>query len=87
MKFTLMIVFGLVVLGAAFAATTPGCQVVTGSLNITISVTEMDIADINEGAGDGVVVDTGVGCGGRYGWGIGWGGYPWGWTWGWGYRR
>ena len=48
-----------------------------------ISGTEMDIADISEGAGDGLVGDIGVGRAARwfgYGWPYNWWGYG-------GYRR
>ena len=70
MKFTLMTVFGLVVLGAVFGATSQGSLILSlrchwVSQYIMILGTEMDIADISKGAGDGVVGDIGVERGGR----------------------
>ena len=85
MKFTTMIVFCLVALGAAFGEAAPGSLILSfiiGCLDAMISGTEMDIDDISEGAGNGLVADIGVGRTGRYGW---WG-YPW-WTVYGGYRR
>ena len=72
MKFTLMIVFGLVVLGVAFAATAQGSLILSFrchciSQYIMILGTDRDIADINEGAGDSLVGDIGVGRVGRSG--------------------
>ena len=91
MKFTTMIVFCLVVLGAAFGTAAPGSLVLSfsleciGCLDVMISGSEMDMSDISERAGNGLVGDIGVGRAARYGW---WS-WPSSWLWGGygGYRR